>query len=86
MDVARGAFVPLATDFRLKGHAARRELYHGVGQWVQVPTEELAGSPTLGRADLPGLPHRQKTGPKCICQGPVDLSTISYVSTDSDES
>jgi hypothetical protein len=73
--------VPLAKSFRLRGLEASWELYYVMGKWVKVPAEELASSPTLGREDLPGLPHHKKTGPKCICKGPVDLSTMSNGST-----
>jgi hypothetical protein len=60
MDGMRGALLPLAAAFRLRGPEARWELYHIVGNWVKVPAEELGGSLTLGREGLPGLLHHKK--------------------------
>jgi hypothetical protein len=60
MDGARGALVPLAACFRLRGIEARWELYDIVGKWMKVPAEELGGSLTLGREGLPGQPHHTK--------------------------
>jgi hypothetical protein len=59
MDDARGAFVSLAKGLRLRGAQARGGLYHVVGRWMKIPSEEFGGSLTLGRADPSGLPHHQ---------------------------
>ena len=59
MDGARGALLPLAADFRLRGTKPDGELCHVAERWVKVPAEELGWSLTPGREGLSGLPMTQ---------------------------
>ena len=57
MDGTRGALVPLAAGFRLRGSQARWGCStHVAGRWVKVPAEKLVWSLTRGREGLSGLP------------------------------
>jgi hypothetical protein len=60
MDDARGARLPLAKGFRLRVSQARWNLFHVMGRWVKVPTEELGWSLIREREGLSGLPHHTK--------------------------
>src|SRR5215471_8576843 len=60
MDGARGALVPLAAAFHLRGIEARWSPVSCRGRWVKIPAEELGRSLTLGREGLSGLPHHKK--------------------------
>jgi hypothetical protein len=81
MDGARGALVPLAKGFRLRGSQAR---------WGAVSCRGKAGEGTRRGARME--PHSgkgrhfwtassHKTGPKWVCRELVDLSTMSDGST-----
>jgi hypothetical protein len=70
MDGRRGALVPLAAGFRLRGSQARGGCrYHVAGRWVKVPTEALGWRLTLEREGLSGLPHRQKPARSGFAEG-----------------
>ena len=47
---------------------------------MNVLVEALGWSLATGREGLSGLPH-DKNRPKWVCKGPIDLSTISNLST-----
>ena len=81
MDSARGALVPLAKGFRLRGIEAR---------WGAVSCRGQMGEGTRIRALIESHPGKrrpvwtassQKTGPKGVWRGLSDLSTIFNGST-----
>ena len=45
---------------------------------MKVPAEELVWSLTRGREGLAGLSNGEKTGPKWVCRGLVELSTMYH--------
>jgi IS1 family transposase len=61
MDGARGAFLPIATGFRLRASESRGGLQcHVTGRLVHVPAEVVGWGLTPGREGLSGLPNDEK--------------------------
>ena len=56
MDGARGARLPLAAAFRLRGLEARWELYHVMGRWVKYPQKSSEGASRWGEQALLDCP------------------------------
>jgi hypothetical protein len=60
MDTTPGAHLPLAKGFPLRGRKPDVDAGSWCAEMGKLPAEELAGSLTLGREGLSGLPHHQQ--------------------------
>jgi hypothetical protein len=81
MDGARGALVPLAKGFRLRGSQARWGAVSCRGKVGEGTRRGARMEPHSGKGRHFWTASSHKTGPKWVCRELVDLSTMSDGST-----
>jgi hypothetical protein len=81
MDGARGALVPLAAAFRLRGAKASDGCIVMSGEMGEGSSKRSRMEPRSRKRRPVWTASSPKTGPKWAWKGPVELSTISNGST-----
>jgi hypothetical protein len=81
LDGARGALLPIAKGFRLRGIEARWGAVSCRGEMGEGTRRRARKEPHSGKRRPVWTAASQKTGPKCVRRGLVDLSTMSHGST-----
>jgi hypothetical protein len=81
MDGARGAHLPLAKGFRLRGTKPDVDAVSCHGEMGEGASRRTRMEPHSGERRPVWTVSSPKTGPKWVCRGLVDFSTISHGST-----